>query len=55
MWNKIENVIVVFLQYLFLPITYPIYIIQMRQLDKKIEAESAERKRIQERNARLNK
>lgn len=55
MWDKVLNVIIVFLQYALLPITYPIHLIQMRELNKRIEAEHVERKRIQERNARLNR
>lgn len=55
MLERIIDKLIVFLQYALLPITYPIYLIQMRKLDKRIEAERAERKRIQERNARLNR
>jgi len=54
-WDKVLNVIIVFLQYALLPITYPIHLIQMKKLDKRIEAECAERKRIEERNNRLNR
>ena len=53
MWDKVLNAIIVFLQYALLPITYPMYLIQMRRIDKRIEAERAERKRIQENNKRL--
>lgn len=55
MWDKVLNVIIVFLQYALLPITYPIHLIQMRELNKRIEAADAERKRIQDKNARLNR
>jgi len=54
-WDKVLNVFIVFLQYALLPITYPMYLIQMRELNKRIEADDAERKRIQDRNARLNR
>jgi glucose-6-phosphate-specific signal transduction histidine kinase len=53
--EKLVNILIVFLQYALLPITYPIHLIQMRKLNKRIEVEYAERKRIQERNARLNR
>ena len=55
MGEKLVNILIVFLQYALLPITYPMHLIQMRKLDKRIEAERVERKRIQERNARLNR
>lgn len=55
MQDKVINIVIVFLQYALLPITYPIHLFQMRELNKRIKAEYAERKRIQERNAHLNR
>jgi len=51
--ERIIDIIIKILQYALLPITYPIYLIQMRKLDRRIDAERAERKRIQENNKRL--
>ena len=37
MWNKINNATIKVIQYALSPITYPIHVYQMKQLDKKLE------------------
>lgn len=47
----INNAIINLIQYALSPITYPIYIYQMKQLDKKLEQEKLELEKIKKRNS----
>tara|TARA_B100002019_G_scaffold9148_1_gene7220 strand:- start:3047 stop:3211 length:165 start_codon:yes stop_codon:yes gene_type:complete len=50
MWDRFIDKLATFIGYLCLPITYPIYLYQMKQLDKKYEERRKERELIDKRN-----
>lgn len=50
MWNKFTDKLATFLGYLCLPITYPIYLYQMKELDRKYKKRQRETELINERN-----
>lgn len=49
MWNWIIDKFTTFIAYLCLPITYPMYIYQMRNMNKRIEMDRKNREKINRR------
>ena len=50
MGSSLSEKIVKLISYILLPITYPIHIFQMKQLDKKLEQEKKELEEIRKKN-----
>lgn len=50
MGSKVTDKIITIIAYALSPITYPIHIYQMKQLDKKLERERIEREKIRQKN-----
>jgi hypothetical protein len=50
MGNKLTDTITTIIAYALSPITYPIHVYQMRQLDKKLKQEKLEREKIKQKN-----
>ena len=50
MGSLLSDKIIKFISYILLPITYPIHIFQMKQLDKKIALEKIELEKIRKKN-----
>ena len=49
-WDKITDKTVTVIAYALLPITYPIHVYQMKQLDKKLAQEKIELEKIRKKN-----